>query len=129
MVSPLDRRADFDAVRAFARDLAAVLQARDADRLTTEQRRDRRGHRIYLDTARNGYAQTVVAPYAVRASARAPIACPIGWDDLGRVEPQSFTLENAPRRLLRRRDPWEAIERDARPLAPARKALDAIVAK
>jgi hypothetical protein len=46
---PLDRRADFDTVRRFARDVADLLAARQPDRLTTEQRKDKRKGRLYLD--------------------------------------------------------------------------------
>jgi bifunctional non-homologous end joining protein LigD len=38
VVVPLDRRADFGAVRNFARDVAVLLAARDPGRLTIEQR-------------------------------------------------------------------------------------------
>lgn len=79
---PLDRRAPFDAVRAFAREAAEVLAARHPDRLTTEVRKERRGDRLYLDTARNAYAQTAVTPYAVRARPGAPVAAPLTWEDV-----------------------------------------------
>src|SRR5919197_20700 len=61
VVTPLDRGAGFDEVRAFARGVADLLAARDPDRLTTEQRKDKRRGRLYLDTGRNAYAQTAVA--------------------------------------------------------------------
>jgi len=48
---PLDRRADFDAVRTFARAVAEVLAAREPKRLTTEQRRGKRNGRLFLDVA------------------------------------------------------------------------------
>ncbi|HSA52986.1 MAG TPA: non-homologous end-joining DNA ligase, partial [Yinghuangia sp.] len=60
----LDRRADFDTVRAFAHDTAEVLAARHPDTLTTAPRKQARGGRLYLDVQRNAYAQTAVAPYA-----------------------------------------------------------------
>ena len=47
-----------------------VLAARHPDELTVAFHKADRGDRLYLDTARNGYAQTVVAPYSVRAAAR-----------------------------------------------------------
>lgn len=74
LVVPLDGRQDFDAVRAFAQEVA--------DHLTTAARKEDRGERLYLDVQRNGYAQTGVAPYAVRARPDAPVAVPIGWNQL-----------------------------------------------
>lgn len=72
VVVALDRRTPFDDVRAFARDVADVLAARHPDRFTTEPRKKARRGRLYLDIGRNAYAQTAVAPYAVRARPGAP---------------------------------------------------------
>jgi bifunctional non-homologous end joining protein LigD len=107
VVSPLERGPGFEQTRAFARALAEILAVRDPARFTVEQRIRERHGRLYLDTARNGYAQTAVAPYAVRALPGAPVSCPIGWGELGRSDPQRFTLRNLFR--LRRSDPWEGI--------------------
>jgi bifunctional non-homologous end joining protein LigD len=74
---PLDGRADFDTVRGFARDAAEELARRHPDRLTTEQRKDKRKGRLYLDAMRNAYAQTAVPPYAVRARPGATVATPL----------------------------------------------------
>jgi bifunctional non-homologous end joining protein LigD len=116
VVVPLDRSRSFAEVRAYAREVAAELAERNPDRFTVEQRIAARGGRLYLDTARNGYAQTAVAPYAVRAIDGAPVACPLEWDELGRVDPQGFTVRNLFRRLARRPDPWADMVRAAAPL-------------
>jgi bifunctional non-homologous end joining protein LigD len=113
VVAPLDRSSSFDEVRAYARDLARELADRVPERFTVEQRIASRGGRLYVDTARNGYAQTAVAPYAVRAIDGAPVACPLEWDELGRVDPQGFTVRNLFRRLARRTDPWQDMARAA----------------
>jgi bifunctional non-homologous end joining protein LigD len=82
------------------------------------------GAGLYLDTARNAYDQTAVAPYAVRALPDAPVACPLDWNELGRVEPQQFIVRNIFRRLARKHDPWADIGRDAGSLCSARARLD-----
>ncbi|HEV2451660.1 MAG TPA: hypothetical protein VGS62_07020 [Streptosporangiaceae bacterium] len=58
----------------FVRAVADLLAARHPDVAATEQRKENRRHRPYLDVTRNAYAQTVVAPYAVRARPGAPVA-------------------------------------------------------
>jgi bifunctional non-homologous end joining protein LigD len=113
VVAPLDRSRSFAEVRAYAREVAGELADRVPDRFTVEQRIAARHGRLYLDTARNGYAQTAVAPYAVRAIDGAPVACPLEWDELGRVDPQGFTVRNLFRRLARRTDPWQDMARAA----------------
>jgi DNA primase len=46
---PLQARVDADSVRGLARQAADVLAARDPGRVTTGQRREGRGGRVYLD--------------------------------------------------------------------------------
>lgn len=106
VVVPLDRMAVFDVVRDVARRCAAILTARHPAELTVEHRIDRRAGRVFVDYLRNGYGQTTVAPYAVRPKSGAPIATPIDWDELSRVEPGTYTLDNIRRRLGQKDDPW-----------------------
>jgi bifunctional non-homologous end joining protein LigD len=121
---PLDQHADFDSVRSFAHDAMEVLAGRSPDALTTEVRLDKRRGRVFLDVARNAYAQTAVAPYAVRPVRGAPVAVPIDWDELGRVGPRSFTVKNVLRRLGQRDDPWKGMRRHASGIGRARERLD-----
>ena len=122
---PLAGDSTFDETRAFARDVAAVLVASDPDRLTTEVRKAKRGGRVFVDVLRNGYAQTAVAPYTVRARPGAPVATPLDWDEVNaRLDPRRYTIRNLFRRLGRKPDPWRDMAASARPLEPAR--LDAL---
>jgi bifunctional non-homologous end joining protein LigD len=129
VVAPIEPELDQDAVLAFTRDLAALIAARDPKRLTVEVRKAKRGDRVFVDVGRNGYAQTAVAPYSVRARPGATVATPIGWDELGRVEPRSYTIANLHRRLARKADPWASLAERARPVPPARERLDRLASK
>jgi bifunctional non-homologous end joining protein LigD len=104
---------------------------RDAGRFTTEQRKEKRRGHLYLDTARNAYAQIAVAPYAVRARPGAPVAVPLDWDEVGRKDfhPERYTLRNVFRRLSRKGDPWAESERSARSLRDPRSRLDELLAE
>ncbi len=126
IVLPLDRSLEFDAVRDVAQAFAAALAAREPDRFTTEHRKDRRGDRVFLDTVRNSYGQTSVAPYAIRARASAPVATPLEWDELARedIRPQHYTVENIFRRLGQKPDPWQNIAQHAQSLDAMRERLD-----
>ncbi|MFF8598041.1 non-homologous end-joining DNA ligase [Streptomyces sp. NPDC015232] len=97
VVVPLRRGETFDEVRAFARELADLLAARHPDELTTAARKKDRGERLYLDVQRNGYGQTAVAPYAVRARPGAPVAAPLDWAELDDPEltARRWTLRDA----------------------------------
>jgi bifunctional non-homologous end joining protein LigD len=118
VVAPLRRTANADAVRARAGELGQELADRDPDRLTTAWRKEKRGGRVLVDTARNTYAQTVVAPYAVRALPGAPVAVPLAWDELEApgLHAQRWTLRMLPERLDAVGDPWADIARHARAL-------------
>ncbi|UFU02737.1 non-homologous end-joining DNA ligase [Ruania suaedae] len=123
VVVPLRPDAGFDQVREFARTAAEVLVGRDPDLLTLEARKDNRGDRVLVDIQRNGYAQTAVPPYAVRARPGAPVAVPIRWDELSRVDPGRYTIRSLPRRLAQTEDPWSGIDRHRQSLDRAAEKL------
>ena len=106
---PLKPEVDFDTVRVFARRLADVVTKQDPKHRTTEQRKSERRGRVFLDINRNAYAQTAVAPYAVRARSGAPVAVPISWrelDDKG-FRPDGVTIRTIFDRLKSVDDPWK----------------------
>ena len=107
----LDGRAGFDTVRALARRIAERLVAGAPHAYTTEQRIAARGDRVYIDVMRNAYAQTAVAPYAVRARRGAPVATPLEWCELDDVSltAQLFSVRNLFERLERHGDPWRSV--------------------
>jgi bifunctional non-homologous end joining protein LigD len=104
----LNRRADFDAVREFTHHVADVLAGRHPDVITAEQRKDKRGERIYVDVMRNAYAQTVVACYAVRARPGATVSTPLSWPEVEdpALAPGQFTISTVRSRLASADDPW-----------------------
>jgi bifunctional non-homologous end joining protein LigD len=126
VAAPLDRTAGFDDVRALARAVAERLAADTPDALTTEQRIAERGNRIYLDVGRNAYGQTAVAPYFPRARPGAPVATPIEFAELGRVEPEGYNTVSVVRRLARKADPWADMASHAGSAAQAGAALGSV---
>ena len=123
VVVPLRPDEDFDDVRSFARDVADLLQSREPDLFTVEQRKDKRGQRVYVDVMRNAYGQTAVPPYALRAREGAPVATPIEWDELSRVAPDKYTITSVKRRLAQRADPWQDMDGQGQKLDDARRRL------
>jgi bifunctional non-homologous end joining protein LigD len=115
VVTPLHRYADFDQVRSFAREICEVLASREPQRLTTEQRKDKRGNRLYLDSFRNSYGQHAIAPYSLRARRGAPVAAPLSWNELAdpALHPQTFTYGNISERLQTSGDPWRGFTKHA----------------
>lgn len=113
VVAPLDGTQGEELVRPMARGLADQLAARQPDRLTSEQRKAKRGDRIFLDTNRNGYGQTAVTPYSLRARPGASVATPIEWDELSHATPDRYGLRGLGRRLAQKADPWRDMAQHA----------------
>jgi bifunctional non-homologous end joining protein LigD len=119
---------DFDTVREFARQVAMVLAAAEPDLVTIEPRKAARGDRIYADIMRNGYAQTAVAPYSVRAHPGAPVAVPLHWDEVAdpQLSPRGVTIRTIAARLdqlASTGDPWAGMARHRYGLARPRRLV------
>jgi bifunctional non-homologous end joining protein LigD len=127
---PLKPVVSFDAMRHFAGDLATHLVDQHADRYTVEPRKEKREQRLFLDYLRNGYGQTAVVPYAVRAKAKAPVATPLDWDELsdGSLRSDRYTLRNIFRRLGQKDDPWSDMDGNSRTLTMPQKRLAEMIA-
>jgi bifunctional non-homologous end joining protein LigD len=109
VVVPLVPAAETDAVKGFSIAVAEVLAARHPDQLTAEGRIANRHGRLYLDIGRNGYAQTMAAPYAVRALPGAPVSVPLDWSELDEFVPGRHTVADIADRLAAP-DPWAGME-------------------
>jgi len=112
VVVPLDRSSNFDTVRAFTHRVCRRLAAEQPRLMTVEQRKNKRGDRVFLDDLRNAYGQTAVGPYAVRALPGAPVATPLRWREAGRsnLNPQKYRVDNLFRRMAQTEDPWSRID-------------------
>jgi len=122
---PVRREHSCDRARSFCHQLAALLASRHPDRLTVEQRKAKRGDRLYLDVARNAWGQTVVPPFAVRARPDAPVAMPIPWQALddASIGPGTYRVDNAPEAIAQAPDPWSGFARRARGLSEPERRL------
>src|ERR687887_522784 len=100
--------------QATTREQVTYMVCRPAD-LTTEGRIADRHGRLFLDIGRNGYAQHMAAPYAVRALPGAPVSVPLEWSELDGFDPRRHTLRRIADRLAMP-DPWAGLDRAATPL-------------
>lgn len=109
---PLRPIYDFDEVRAVARLVAQIVHGRMPKLTTVNPRLSGRKTRIYLDCARNGFGQTTVAPYSLRAFAKATISAPLDWRELtAGCSPARYHLRSMTRRVRMKGNPWEAAMR------------------
>jgi bifunctional non-homologous end joining protein LigD len=122
---PLQRREEYEPVRNFARELAAIVVSQAPKERTIEQLKAQRGGRVFIDTNRNGYAQLVAPAYAVRARKGAPVSVPLDWAELRKKNLRSngFTIRTIFDRLEDTPDPWAEFWNSATSLTKARRAL------
>ena len=120
---PLRVGPDTDDVLAFAERLGTHLSNAYPKQFTMEGRiADRKG-RVYLDPYRNGFAQTVVAPYSVRRKPKAPFSMPLAWKQVkAGLDHTKFNLGTY-RKALAGPDPWAGFWKARQSLARALKAV------
>ena len=118
------RRLNLFGANPGVEEVAERLVSWDPTTRTLEQRRTKRGDRLFVDIGRNAYAQHVVAPYAVRALPGAPVSTPLAWDELEdtSVTPDRFTIETVLERLDAFGHPWPNVR--GRSLRRAQRRLD-----
>lgn len=117
MVAPITANVPVETLAESAQMFAALLAAEHTELLTDAFRIAQRGRRVFLDWLRNNPVAHGIAPYSLRASARANVAVPLRWDELDQVAPDAFTIADV-ERLRERDDPLTALAAlpgDARP--------------
>lgn len=104
----LRSKTTFEKTRKKAKEIAKELVEKDPKKFTIESRKSKRKNKVYIDYLRNGYAQTAVAPYSVRAKENAPVAVPISWKELKSkgINAQSYNIMNVFKLLNKRKNPW-----------------------
>jgi bifunctional non-homologous end joining protein LigD len=122
IVLHLKRRHDWDEVKGFAGALAEQIAGLDPNRFVATMSKARRKGRIFIDYFRNGRGATAISPYSARARGTAPIAVPVGWDELKTIPAASaFKLKDMEARLAES-DPWKGYDESAVSLTKAARA-------
>lgn len=107
VVVPLSGDDGWDAVKDFAHAMASVMTLDAPERYIDIASKARRDKRIFVDYLRNGRGATAIASYSLRARPGAPIAVPLGWDELPRLRrPAPFAADNIRKRVAAHPDPW-----------------------
>lgn len=128
LVVPLMRVENFDEVRGFAKKVVTYIAERYPKDFTVAIRKDKRKGRLFLDYLRNSYAQTAVCPFSVRALEQAPVAMPIAWEELDKLNnSQAFNIYTAGHRLTHNEDPWEDFAKNAKILSNAKKRMERLI--
>jgi len=107
VVVPIKPRHHFDSIRKFTKQTAQELAKRYPKKLTIAITKKERRGRLFVDYLRNSFGQTGIAPYSLRALPGAPVATPLDWKELTKIDnSQHYNLNNIFRRLGQKKDPW-----------------------
>jgi bifunctional non-homologous end joining protein LigD len=126
VVSPVQPRAEWDAVKAFTKRIAESMTADSPERFVATVTKAKRRGKILVDYLRNGRGATAVGPYSTRSRRGAPVSMPISWDEAENgIGPSYFNVMNTPTRLRGlSQDPWAGFREAAAPIpesAPKRR--------
>ncbi|MGD0123182.1 MAG: DNA ligase D [Candidatus Limnocylindrales bacterium] len=96
----------FEQTRDWVGGVSRAVGATVPELVSWEWEKTRRGGLARLDYTQNAANKTLVAPYAVRPAAGAPVSAPISWAELDdpALRPNAWTIRSMPARLAERGD-------------------------
>lgn len=108
VIVPIERRNSWDDARDFTRGCAERLARQKPEAYVAEAARKKRAGKVFVDYLRNSRGNTAICPYSLRRHRGAPVATPIAWDELGRIErSDAWHIGNIHARLASlKSDPW-----------------------
>lgn len=106
VIVPLTPGHDWEAHKAFSRHFAEALSMAEPDRFVATMSKAKRKGKIFIDWLRNQRGSTAVMPYSARARPNAPVAVPIGWEELSDIKAADmWTIGDQQALLERAADP------------------------
>ncbi|MGD9925572.1 MAG: DNA ligase D, partial [Pseudorhodoplanes sp.] len=106
VVAPLRRGHSWDEHREFAEALARVMQEHDPDRFIANMSKAKRRGKIFVDYLRNQRGATAISPFSTRARKGAPVAVPVSWERLARLDNARPVAVGDVKRFMGSKDPW-----------------------
>jgi bifunctional non-homologous end joining protein LigD len=79
---PLNRPADYDTTKPFARSLARLLEKEHPDLVVSRMKRELRGGKVYVDWQQNEDFKTTVCAYSLRARPHPTASTPLRWEEV-----------------------------------------------
>lgn len=107
---PLQAQYTYEQAKRFA-ELIALVVHRDLPQITSLERRPKkRQKKVYIDCYQNNFAQTIAAPYSVRAKPGVPVSTPLLWSEVKHgIDPGNYTMFNTLKRLKKKGDLFQPV--------------------
>ncbi|NNE96055.1 MAG: ATP-dependent DNA ligase [Acidimicrobiales bacterium] len=96
---PLTPGHSFADVSRSSRSIAGMAALEHPEDLTLEFLKKNRNGRVFVDWLRNGPTATVVVPFSLRPRPDAPLAVPVGWNELEAADPDGWRIDSLDDRL------------------------------
>jgi bifunctional non-homologous end joining protein LigD len=105
---PVRPRYSFAETSAWVEGISRAVGAMVPELVSWEWSVSERAGRIRLDYTQNASIKTLVAPYAVRPAAGAPVSAPLLWEELDddALRPDRWTIRDMPERVESVGDPF-----------------------
>lgn len=126
VIAPINPACSWMLAKDFSHTIATRMTTRQPQEFVDTASKAKRAGKIYVDYLRNARGATSIANYSLRARANAPVATPLRWEELSKIEGgNAFNIHSLPKRLSRlRKDPWENIGSVKQTLSAAMKKLE-----
>ncbi|TMG25460.1 MAG: DNA ligase D [Chloroflexi bacterium] len=113
-------RYTYEDTSRWVEQVSRAVGAMVPDLVSWEWSKSQRGGKARLDYTQNQPIKTLVAPYAVRPAAGAPVSAPITWEELDDPElrPNRWTIRTIVPRVAERGDLFAAAQTDHQELPP-----------
>jgi bifunctional non-homologous end joining protein LigD len=106
VVLPVIKSYNFKQTREFVHQFGKFL-SRESDLVVSEFRNSQDPGTIFIDYMQNIRGKTMIAPYSLRAQAKATVSTPLDWKELKKgLRPEEFNINTV---LKRNNDPWEGL--------------------
>jgi len=106
VVLPIIKNYNFKQTREFVHQFGKFL-ARESNLVVSEFKNSRDPGTIFIDYMQNIRGKTMIAPYSLRAQAKATVSTPLEWKELKKgLRPEEFNIFTV---LKRKNDPWEGL--------------------
>lgn len=100
IVAPIKPQSEWAEVKAFTQKFALQMQRDAPEAYIANMSKAKRNGKIFIDYLRNDYSATAIVPFSLRARAGAPVAVPVTWKELDKLDSAAaFTLENVKKRM------------------------------
>lgn len=109
IIVPLQRQADWESVKAFAKAIAEFIARQLPERFTATMGPKNRVGKIFIDYLRNSRGASTVTAYSVRARPGLPVSVPVAREELESLKSaQQWNVGNLQQRLRKlKTDPWK----------------------